>query len=136
MSSRFSDQDRAQYRDLVAILLPAAHGLPAGNEVDVAGAGLDRVARLRPEIVGDVLRGIRLFGSGGLAAVQADADAWRAVRLAAFAAYFLAPAVMEKLGYAGQKSHPFDPDVTPDYVLDGSLQRVIDRGPIWAAPPA
>lgn len=135
MSGRFSDPDRQQFRAIVALLLPAAHGLPAGNDVDVADAGLDRVARLRPDLVGEVIRGIRLASpDGNLAPLQADAAAWHAVRLAAFGAYFLAEPVMEKLGYRGQRALPFDADATPDYILDGSLQTVIDRGPIWTVP--
>jgi hypothetical protein len=137
MSGRFSGEQRAAYARLADILLPAAHGLPSGSEADVAGVGLDRVVRLRPDIVADLLRAIRLFeADAGLAALQADAEAWRAARLAAFSAYFLASAVMERLGYTGQGSHPIADEELPQYLSDGSLAQVIDRGPIWRSPPA
>lgn len=135
MSGRFSPEQRAAYAALVEILLPAAHDLPSGRQADVAGAGLDRVVRLRPDMVPNLLRAIRLFeADASLAALQGDAEAWHAARLAAFSAYFLAPAVMERLGYAGQSSHPLDADRMPQYLADGSLAQVIDRGPIWRAP--
>jgi hypothetical protein len=135
MSGRFSGDQRAAYARLADILLPAAHGLPSGSDADVAGAGLDRVIRLRPDIVADLLRAIRLFeADAGLAALQADAEVWRAARLAAFSAYFLAPAVMERLGYTGQGSHPFDAGQVPEYLSNGSLAQVTDRGPIWRSP--
>jgi hypothetical protein len=44
----------------------------------------------------------------------------------------MSPVVREKIGYPGQQSRPeADPDATPEYVANGMLQQVIDRGPIY-----
>ena len=48
-------------------------------------------------------------------------------------AYFLNPRVREALGYTGQTAQPIDPQ--PDYLDDGLLQSVIDRGPIYRPTP-
>lgn len=136
MSRRFAEEDHAAYARLVEVLLPAAHGMPAGNATGVAEGGLDAVLKLRPEIAGDLLRGIRLFGaSGDLAALQADAEAWHAVRLCAYGAYYTTPAVQAILHYSGQSAQPFDPEATAEYLADGLLAPVISRGPIWTVPP-
>ena len=48
-------------------------------------------------------------------------------------AYFLNPQVRAGLGYHGQTAKPIDP--RPDYLDDGLLQSVIDRGPIYRPTP-
>jgi hypothetical protein len=48
-------------------------------------------------------------------------------------AYFLNPRVRAKLGYQGQNPRAIDP--RPDYLDDGLLQSVIDRGPIYRPTP-
>ena len=135
MSRRFSDQDLTIWRALVAVLLPPAHTMPGGQEVGVADGGLDQVVKLRPDIVPDLLRGLRLFAAqGNLEALQEDMEAWHAVRLAAFGAYYTAPEVQAILRYTGQAAQPIDPDETPDWMARGLLDPVKARGPIWADP--
>ncbi len=132
MSSRIPEADRQAFAGIVDLALPAAHGMPAGNAVGVAGEGLDKLIRLRPDIVPDLLRGTRLFAAAGtLDAVEADTEAWHAVRLAAYGAYYTTPPVQAVLHYTGQISQPIDPDETPAYLANGSLRQVIERGPIW-----
>jgi hypothetical protein len=132
MSSRIPEADRQAFARIVDILLPAAHGMPAGQAVGVAAEGLDKVIRLRPDIVPDLLRGIRLFAqASALDPLQVDAEAWHAVRLAAYGAYYTTAPVQAILRYTGQISQPFDPDETPAYLTDGALRPVIERGPIW-----
>lgn len=136
MNRRFAEEDHVTYARLVDVLLPAAHGMPAGNATGVAEGGLDAVLKLRPEIAGDLLRGIRLFAvHGDLAVLQADAEAWYAVRLCAYGAYYTTPEVQAILRYSGQAAQPFDPDTTTEYLADGLLAPVINRGPIWIVPP-
>lgn len=137
MSRRLSEDQLASYRQLVVLLLPAAHSMPDGLSVGVAASGIDEVLKLRPELAVDLLRGIRLFEQGGdLAALQADEEAWHAVRLCAFGAYYLAPEVQGLLGYTGQIAQPFDPDETPEWLASGLLDPVRSRGPIWTVPDA
>jgi hypothetical protein len=49
------------------------------------------------------------------------------------AAYFLNAEVRAKLGYSGQSPRPIDP--RPDYLDDGLLQSVLNRGPVYRPTP-
>jgi len=49
------------------------------------------------------------------------------------AAYFLNHEVRTKLDYHGQGPRPIDP--RPDYLEEGLLQSVLDRGPIYRPTP-
>ena len=48
--------------------------------------------------------------------------------------YFMNDEVRERLGYRGQTAKPFNPDAK-DYLDDGLLQSVIDRGAVYRATP-
>jgi hypothetical protein len=48
-------------------------------------------------------------------------------------AYFLNAQVRAQLGYHGQGARPLDSH--PDYLDDGLLESVIDRGPIYRPTP-
>jgi hypothetical protein len=139
MSGRINGQDRETFRRIVDVLLPAGSGMPAGNEFGVADSGLDQVLDVRPDIVADILRAIRLVREapeavGGLQ--TADPDAWRALRTAAFGAYYMSDGVKAALGYSGQLANPIDPRENAGYLTDGTIDAVLARGSIWRqAPP-
>ncbi len=46
------------------------------------------------------------------------------------------PQVRALIGYPGQQSRPVaDPDTTPEYVSNGMVRQVVNRGPIfWPTP--
>ena len=96
--------------------------------------------KVRQDIQDDFLRGVRAVrGMDGQAAAnelnQKDARAFQVISLAASAGYYMSPRVRELIGYPGQESRPFDPNGTTDYLDDGLLQPVIDRGPIYRPTP-
>ena len=138
MSGRIDGQDRDVFRQLVDVILPAGSGMPAGNEVGVADAGLDAVLDVRPDIVADVLRAIRLVREtpdavGGMQ--DTDPDGWRALRTAAFWAYYTSERVKAAIGYTGQLANPVDSEEKPEYMNDGTIDAVLARGPIWRQAP-
>jgi hypothetical protein len=138
MSGRIDGQDREDFRRIVDVILPAAGRMPAGNEVGVADAGLDAVLDVRPDIVADVLRAIRLAREtpDAVAGMQEkDPDGWRALRTAAFGAYYTSERVKSAIGYTGQLASPVDPDERPEYLNDGTIDAVLARGPIWRQAP-
>ena len=140
MSSGIDAQLRATFRALADVLIPAAEGMPAASEVGVHEAVLDRIMALRPDLSERLLRGLRA-ASGQAPQEMArrlnteDPDALSAIGLAAAAAYYMQPRVRELIGYPGQENRPGDPDATPEYVANGMLQQVIDRGPIYRPTP-
>ncbi len=135
-----SDGEREVFAALADVLIPAAEGMPAASTVDVHGATLDRILGLRPDLVEAFRRG--LAASAGKPPADAaealnrdDAEALGAVSIVASAGYYMTPAVRELIGYPGQEKRPADPDETPEYVANGMLQQVIDRGPIFLPTP-
>ncbi|PYI79592.1 MAG: hypothetical protein DME26_23105 [Verrucomicrobia bacterium] len=130
----FDTNERAVLAGLADILIPAGEGFPSASEAGVAGEGLDRVLLFRSDLAEGLNR--LLACARGRAASDVVADLQRndpalfgVLAEVVPGAYFLNPEVRKKLGYHGQGPRPIDP--RPDYLDDGLLQSVIDRGPIY-----
>ena len=139
MSGRISAEDRATYRGLVEVLLPAAAGMPSGVEVGVADAGLNRVLSVRADLAAELLEALsqargKEAGTAVKLLQEENGVAWHALRLVAFGAYYLAPPVQRRLGYTGQPASPYDPDKTPSFVETGLIDAVVARGRLWRSP--
>ena len=114
--------------------------MPAASQVGVGGDILERMLALRPDLRDAFMRGLRAAaGKPAAEAAQAlnrdDQAALGAIGLVAAAGYYMSPKVRALIGYPGQESRPADPDATPEYVANGMLQQVIDRGPIFKPTP-
>ena len=134
----FDANERELVGKLADVLVPASEGFPSASDAGVTGAGLDQVLSFRPDLADGLKR--LLVAARGRPAAEFVAELQRNdsmgfALLAEFVpgAYFLNPTVREKLGYAGQTPRPIDPH--PDYLDDGLLQSVIDRGPIYRSTP-
>ena len=130
--------ERAVFAALADMLIPASEGFPSASEAGVAAEGLDEVLLFRP----DVVSGLKnlLTSSRGQPPVEAVAElqendpaGFGLLTEIAAGAYFLNPQVLAKLGYTGQEPKPIDP--RPDYLDDGLLQAVLNRGPIYRRTP-
>ena len=135
-----SNDERAVFAGLADVLIPAAEGMPAASDVDVHGAMLDSILGLRPDLSEAFQRGLAAAaGKPPADAAEAlnrdDAEALGAIGIVASAGYYMSPAVRELIGYPGQVKRPPDPDETPEYVANGMLQQVIDRGSIFVPTP-
>lgn len=133
--------ERAAFARIADYLIPEGEGMPSASAVGVPDQLLDHVMAVRPDLTEALLRGLRNAGDlPGEAAArminEQDAEAFHAISLAASGGYYMSPVVRQAIGYPGQESRPFDPDKTTDYIDDGLLQPVIDRGPIYRATPA
>lgn len=132
---------RETFAKIADVLIPNAEGMPSASEMKVQGEMLDHILDLRPDLRENFLRG--LTKAAGRDATEAandlnktDAAALSAIGLVASAGYYMSPRVRELIGYPGQQSRPEkDPDATPEYVTNGMLQQVIDRGPIFRPTP-
>lgn len=139
--SLLSDSQRATFAAIADVLIPEAEGMPSASQVDVHGAMIDHILGLRPDLREALLRGLdAAAGKDAQGAAndlnRSDAAALSAIGLAAAAGYYMTPRVRELIGYPGQQSRPeADPDATPEYVANGMLQQVIDRGPIYRPTP-
>ncbi len=140
MSSKLDDALRRTFLALADALIPEAEGMPAASQVGVGGDILDRMLALRPDLREAFLRGLRAAaGKPAAGAAEAlnrdDPAALGAVGLVASAGYYMSPQVRALIGYPGQESRPADPDSPPEYVTNGMLQQVINRGPIFKPTP-
>jgi hypothetical protein len=137
---RPTDQDRATFAALADRLIPAWGKMPAASAVKVQGELLDLVLRVRPDLEEGVARALKACaGRDASQAINAlhgsDAEAFGALSLAVTGAYYMADEVWQKLGYPGQDGATYDPHATPDYLTDGTLERVVRRGPLYKPTP-
>jgi hypothetical protein len=141
MTAPLLDADaRARLAALADALIPAGDGMPSASEAGVAGEWLDAVIAAEPG-----------FGPA-LAAVLADADVadpagelrriestdpggWGVLTTVVAGAYFLNPAIAERIGYPGRRAIPVDADPSPDWLEDGLLDSVKSRGTIYRPTP-
>lgn len=132
---------RKTFAAIADVLIPNAEGMPSASEMNVQGDILDRILDLRPDLRESFLRGIsKANGRDASEAAnelnRTDAEALSAIGLVASAGYYMTPRVRELIGYPGQQSRPeADPDAVPEYVANGMLQQVTDRGPIFRPTP-
>jgi choline dehydrogenase-like flavoprotein len=128
--------DAAQRQAFAALadeLIPAADGLPAASEVRTHEKWLDRALAARPDLAGDLARGL----AAGLPARElfaADVDAFAAVATLAAGAYYMNLKVRKRIGYPGQKAAPPLPDEA-DYYLEGLLPELPEPPAPVAQPP-
>ena len=119
--------DRERLARLADQLIPAESGMPSASEAGATGEYLDRVLAVRPDL------------EAPLAAVtevdrERDPTGFAALTAAVTAAYYMNPDVAARVGYAGQRAIPFDPD-HGDYLEDGLLDSVKSRPPVYRPTP-
>lgn len=140
MSGLVDDSLRARFLAIADILIPEADGMPSASQAGVGGEVLDRAMALRPDLMDDMLRGLGRVseaapGNAARALFEQDPTAFASIGLLAGACYYMIPRIRELVGYPGQERRTYDPEAVPEYVTDGTLQRVIDRGPIYRPTP-
>ena len=123
-------------RPLADALIPAGDGMPAASAVGVADAQLDLVLSACPDLNRHLGRALALTAGMAPAEVLAalaelDPTAHGALLEAVAGGYYAHPQVRELLGYAGQRPVPLRPEDYPEYLAQGLLERVVERGPVY-----
>lgn len=136
MATYVTDEERRTFAGIADVLIPAAEGMPAATEVGVHGEAVDRLLRLRPDLLDAFRRGCAAVvdqdpRAGAQWLNEHDVEALSAIGLLTSAAYYISPVVRELIRYPGQESRPADPDEEPEYIRNGMLKVVQDRGPIF-----
>jgi hypothetical protein len=130
--------DRDVLARLADVLIPNGTDIPSASEADAAGHWLDQVLAARPDLENG-LTDLLTIARGRdprevIADLQAnDASAFDVLTELVSGAYFMNPDVQRAIGYDGQGPRPIDP--RPDYMEDGLLESVIQRGPIYRPTP-
>ena len=140
MSKIIDDDLRATFLAIADVLIPEDADMPAASSADVGGPVLDRILSLRDDLKEPFFRGLHaVTGKEPAAAAKVlntdDPKALATIGLVASAAYYISPKIRQLIGYPGQEKRSFDADATPEYVTNGMLQKVIDRGPIYRPTP-
>lgn len=135
-ATRLPGELRTWLADVADLLIPRGGGMPAASEVGVAAEQLDLVLQARPDLTRHLLRGwASTIDSPGRAALDAlqvlDAAAYDAVRMVVAGGYYTHPEVRGLLGYTGQQPVMVRVDRVPEYVEEGLLERVMERGPVF-----
>ena len=134
--SEVPDECRAWLGGIADILIPSGGTMPAASQVGVAGRQLDLVLRARPDLQPHLLRAwVTTAGSRPQEALDAvrdlDTEGYDAVRIVVAGGYYIHPDVRQLLGYTGQQPKVVRVDQIPEYVEEGLLERVMERGPLY-----
>lgn len=137
----FSLEQRNVFAGIADVLIPAFENKPAASAVGIHTELLDAVLKFRPDLIDAVKRTIAFCtGRDPSEAINAlfaqhrsDFDAFT---LAATGGYYMSDTVRAAIGYPGQESPSYDPHETPDYLTDGTLERVFRRGAMYRPTPA
>lgn len=118
-------------------LIPAAHGMPSAGSVLDLGR-IEFVLGARPDLLkplSDALRpGLGDTPRERLRALVDEPDNLAALQLAVVAGYYSDADVRDRIGYPGQIARPVNAFDYPEYVGEGLVDRVVERGPIWRDP--
>lgn len=138
-SAQVGAPERARLEQVADELIPEAHGMPSASAVGVGREQLDIVLTARADLLEPLQRALATpIGdelAHWLAALEErDPDAHHAVVLVVLAGYYLSDVVMQKLGYPGQTPKEITASF-PEYVVEGLLDPVVERGPLYREPP-
>jgi hypothetical protein len=117
--------NRERLAELADQLIPAEGAMPSASQAGAVGEWLDVVLAARPDFR-EPLEALSASSD------EIDPTASGVLTAAVVAAYYMNPDVCERVGYAGQRAIPFDPDA-PDY-LD-LLDSVKARPPVYRPTP-
>lgn len=119
-------------------LIPAAHGMPSAADVltddrvsFVIAARADLLeplkSALRPQLGADP--------AARLAALATDEpDNLAALQLVIVGGYYTDKRVRELIGYNGQEAIEVKSWLMPQYLEEGLIDKVLERGPVWRDP--
>jgi hypothetical protein len=139
-----TEEVRASLRAVADSLIPSADGMPGAAEVGVADGQLDRVLAVRPDLASPMERALAILDAEPGAAADeatlarlhdADPEAHDALLTVVAGGYYIDRGVRERLGYDGQRAVEVRPEIIPNYVEEGLIDKVLERGPIYRPVP-
>jgi hypothetical protein len=132
---------RARLVEIADGLIPGTQEMPAPGSLDIAGRRLDLVLASRPDLAEGLGRALEAAGDVDDPIAWAerlatrDPPAHEAIVTVVVAGYYLHPAVQQRLGYPGQVGDVVRVDGYPDFIEEGQLERVLERGAIYRPTP-
>ncbi len=141
LSAATAEIDIGRLTALADVMLPAAQGMPAVSEVRAMESYLAQVLGWRADLRRPLVRAVNAldpssFTIDRLAAYhREDEAAYVALTTVVAACYYLNTEVRELIGYPGQVAKTYDPFAYTEWVAQGLLDPVVERGPIWREAP-
>lgn len=131
-----SPELRAWLTAVADVMIPATSTMPAASDVGVSEHQLDVVLAARPDLAETLQRAWKLVNQVAPENVlstldEQDGECFDAVRIVVAGGYYVHPEVRRLLGYHGQEPRVVRVDVVPEYIEEGLLERVMERGPIF-----
>ena len=132
---------RRRFAELADALIPGADGMPAPSSIGIGAQQLDVVLSSRPDLADGLRRALASSYDerdpiGWVETLAGlDPPAYEALVTAVVAGYYMHADVKRRLGYPGQTGQAVRGDAFPDYLTDGLLERVYERGPIYRPTP-
>jgi hypothetical protein len=119
-------------------LIPAAHGMPSAGAV-VDAQRLAFVLGARPDLRGPLAAALRPdLGDDPAARLGAlakdEPDNLAALQLVIVGGYYTDKRVRELIGYNGQEAIEVKSWLLPQYLEEGLIDKVLERGPVWRDP--
>jgi hypothetical protein len=119
-------------------LIPEAHGMPSAAEV-VDAQRIAFVLNARPDLRAPLMASLRPELAPDpderLTALSRDEpDNLAALQLVIVGAYYTDKRVRELIGYNGQEAIEVKSWLMPQYLEEGLIDRVLERGPVWRDP--
>jgi hypothetical protein len=132
---------RRRFASFADALIPGGAGLPSASAADVHGIWVDRMLACRPDMADTIMTIIQTTNEPKeeLKRLQASEPArFEEFASAVANAYFLNPEVRKLFGYPGHapQRKKAKPGEAEEYLRDGLLDPVIQRGPIYRPAPA
>lgn len=118
------------------VLIPAEREMPSATAAGVADAQLEQVLGARPDLERHLRRAQALTRGTPPEQVPdllADLDpaAYDALTETVAGGYYANPDVRALLGYTGQVPVQVRVPDYPEYIAEGLLERVVERGPVY-----
>ena len=131
---------RSRLARIADVLVPAHREMPSAGSVGIAGDLLDKALRARPDLAADCRRAVTACADPpspeALERLAVDdPSGFSALMVLVLGGYFISSEVRKLLHYAGQEALRIDIGELPDYIEEGLLDEVIDRGPIYRITP-
>ncbi len=129
---------RATLAAIADHLIPAAHGMPSAADI-VTDGRLRFVLGARPDLAEGLVAALRpglgVDVASRLATLQRDEPAnLGALQLAIVAGYYTDKRVRELIGYPGQEAIEVKSWLLPEYIEEGLIDKVLERGAVWRDP--
>lgn len=135
----FSNSLRRRLEEVADLLIPAGEGMPAASAVGVGFKQLDNILHSRPDLVEPLRAALGWDIDGDINDSMAqlnvkDPEAYQALTTVVLAGYYLSDEVRKLLSYPGQQASVVTIGY-PEYVSEGLLDAVLERGPLYREPP-